>query len=158
RLEETRDALDAAGEIEKGREQEQVWDAAIDLFDEIVEIAGDESMSLSVFRATLEAGIETLNFAHVPPAMDQVMVGTIDRSRISDERDVLLLGVNERIWYLKPTGDGMINEEERELLQEHWIQLARTSRMQLLDDWFYMYLAFTTTTHKLWVSYVVSDE
>src|SRR5699024_7344227 len=75
RLEETRDALDAGGEIEKGREQEQVWDAVIDLFDEIVEIAGDESMSLSVFRATLEAGLETLNFAHVPPAMDQVMVG-----------------------------------------------------------------------------------
>lgn len=158
RLEETRDEFDVAGEIEKGREQEQVWDAVIDLFDEIVEIAGDEAMSLSVFRATLEAGLETLNFAHVPPAMDQVMVGTIDRSRISEKQYVFLLGVNDGLWPLRPAGDGMINEEEREMLHEHGIQLAQTSRRQLLDDWFYMYLAFTTTSHKLWVSYLLSDE
>src|SRR5690606_416549 len=42
RLEQLRNEYDEKGQIEKGREQEQVWHALIQLFDEIVEMAGDE--------------------------------------------------------------------------------------------------------------------
>src|SRR5699024_8876315 len=54
-LEKWRVAYDEIGNIEKGREQDQVWDAVIQLFDEMVEIAGDDEISLDVFRTSLEA-------------------------------------------------------------------------------------------------------
>lgn len=158
RLEEMRTFYDDRGEIEKGREQEQVWDAIVQLFDEMVEIAGDDQMTLATFRTTLDAGLEALKFAHVPPSMDQVIVGTIDRSRISGIKVALLLGVNEGMWPMRPPADGIINEEERELLGEHGLKLADSSRQQLLDDWFYMYLAFTAAKDQLWISYPLSDE
>jgi len=158
RLEEIRTLYDDQGEIEKGREQEQVWEAIIQLFDEMVEMAGDEKMTLATFRSTLDAGFEALKFAHVPPSMDQVIVGTIDRSRISGIKVALLLGVNEGIWPMKPPADGIINEEERELLEVHGLKLAESSKQQLLDDWFYMYIAFTAARDQLWVSYPLSDE
>lgn len=158
RLENLRAVYDETGEIEKGREQEQVWAAVIQLFDELVEIAGSEPMSLKVFDATINSGFESLEFAHVPPSMDHIIVGTIDRSRISSKKAAFLIGVNDGIWPLKPNADGMINEQERELLAIHGLQLAETSKRQLLDDWFYMYLAFTSATDYLWVSYPLSDE
>ncbi|SHG74107.1 helicase-exonuclease AddAB subunit AddB [Ornithinibacillus halophilus] len=158
RLEKTRELFDENGQLSKGREQEQVWNAIIQLFDEIVEMAGEEEMSLSTYRATLDAGFESLKFAHVPPSVDHVIVGTIDRSRISDIKCSFLLGVNEGVWPLKPPADGMIDESERELLADHGLQLADTSKRQLLDDWFYMYLAFTAAKDYLWVSYPLSDE
>ncbi|MFD2042729.1 helicase-exonuclease AddAB subunit AddB [Ornithinibacillus salinisoli] len=158
RLESMRTYYDDHGQIEKGREQEQVWNAIIQLFDEIVEMAGDEPMSLATFRATLDAGFESLKFSHVPPSIDHVIVGTIDRSRISGIKCSFLLGVNEGVWPLKPPADGMINETERELLAGHGMKLAETSKRQLLDDWFYMYLAFTSARDYLWVSYPLSDE
>ena len=158
RLEKMRTLYDDRGEIEKGREQEQVWDAIIQLLDEMVEMAGEEKMTLATFRSTLDAGFEALKFAHVPPSMDQVIVGTIDRSRISGIKVALLLGVNEGIWPMKPPADGIINEEERELLGEHGLKLAESSRQQLLDDWFYMYTAFTAARDQLWISYPLSDE
>ena len=158
RLERVQKVYDDQGEIEKGREQEQVWDAVIQLFDEMVEMAGDEKMKLSVFRSTLEAGFETLKFAHVPPSMDHVIVGTIDRSRISGVKAGFLLGVNDGIWPMKPPADGMINEQERELLAGFGLQLAESSKRLLLDDWFYMYVAFTAAKDRLWVSYPLSDE
>ncbi|MFC2949961.1 helicase-exonuclease AddAB subunit AddB [Virgibacillus sediminis] len=157
-LERTREQYDEKGEIEKGREQDQVWDAVIQLFDEIVEMAGEEKMSLSTFRKALDAGFETLKFAHVPPTMDHAIVGTIDHSRISGIKCSFLLGVNDGVWPMKPAADGMINEQERELLQEHGLKLADTSRRQLLDDWFYMYTTFTSAKDKLWISYPLSDE
>ncbi|WP_077623098.1 helicase-exonuclease AddAB subunit AddB [Sediminibacillus massiliensis] len=158
RLEENRDRLDEQGHIELAREQEQVWDAVMQLLDEMVEIAGDDKVSLQVFRASLEAGFESLKFAHVPPSMDHVITGTIDRSRITGIKCSFLLGVNEGIWPMKPGESGMISEEERELLAEQGMKLADGSKRQLLDDWFYVYLAFTSAKDQLWISYPLSDE
>lgn len=151
-------SFDEQGQFEKGREQEQVWDAVMELFNEIVEIAGDETITLSGFCSTLDAGFESLQFAHVPPSIDHVIVGSIDRSRIGNKKCAFLLGVTDGIWPMKPPIDGMMNEQEREILAEHGLQLAESSRRKLLDDWFYIYLAFTTAQQRLWVSYPLSDE
>lgn len=158
RLEEVQKKFDDEGQNELGREQEQVWMAVIQLFDEMVEMAGEESMSLKTFRLTLDAGFESLKFAHVPPSIDHVIVGTIDRSRMSGVKCAFLLGVNEGIWPMKPPVDGVINEQERGILAEHGLQLAESNQRKLLDDWFYMYLAFTAAQDRLWVSYLLSDE
>ncbi|MFD1039016.1 helicase-exonuclease AddAB subunit AddB [Virgibacillus byunsanensis] len=158
RLEDMRAYYDDQGQIEKGREQEQVWNAIIQLLDEMVEMAGEETMSLATFRSTIDAGFDSLKFAHVPPSMDHVTVGTVDRSRMSGIKCAYLLGVSEGVWPMKPAGDGMINEQERELLAGHGLKLAESSKRQLLDDWFYMYVAFTAPRDHLWVSYPLSDE
>lgn len=157
RLEKIREVFDAEGEIEKAREQEQVWSAVIQLLDEMVEMAGDESMTMGTFRAAIEAGFETLTFAHVPPSIDHVIVGTIDRSRISGVQCSFLLGVNDGVWPMNQAEDGLINEQERNILAEHGLELAESSKRKLLDDWFYMYLAFTSARDYLWVSYPLSD-
>lgn len=158
RLEKIRDTYDKEGRMEKGREQDQVWDAVIQLFEEITEIAGDDTMDLGTFRHVLEAGFDSLQFSHVPPGIDQVVVGSIDRSRMHGIKCAFLLGVNEGTWPMKPGGDGLISEEERAILQTHGLQLAEGSKRQLLDDWFYVYLAFTLPSDYLWASYPISNE
>ncbi len=157
-LEEMRDAYDQEGRVEKGREQDQVWDAVIQLFEEVTEVAGEEEMELNNFRNVLESGFDSLRFSHVPPSIDHVVVGSIDRSRMHGIKSAFLLGVNEGTWPMKPGGDGLISEEERSLLQTHGLQLAEGSKRQLLDDWFYVYLAFTLPADYLWVSYPISNE
>ncbi|QDP39753.1 helicase-exonuclease AddAB subunit AddB [Radiobacillus deserti] len=157
-LETIRNQYDEEGENESGREQEQVWDGVIQLLDEMVDIIGEQSLSLSVFRTVLETGLESLKFSHVPPSMDHVVIGSIDRSRMMGVKCAFLLGVNEGVWPMKPPSDGMITEEERELLAEHGMKLADGTKRQLLDDWFYVYLAFTAARDRLWVSYPLSDE
>ena len=158
KLEQLRTFYDEEGQLEKGREQEQVWNAVIQLFEEIVEITGDETLDLQTFRVTLEAGFETLKFAHVPPSIDHTIVGSVDRSRISGIKCSFLLGVNDGIWPMKPAADSVINEEERELLAIHGMKLADSSKRKLLDDWFYIYLAFTSSEQYLWISYTISNE
>lgn len=156
-LEQQRFRYDEAGEIEKAREEEQVWNGFIQLLDEMVEMIGDEKMALSLFRTTFETGLEALEFSHVPPTMDHIIVGSIDHSRITSKKCAFLLGVNEGFWPMKPAIDGMINEQEREFLKQFGMELAASSRRTLLDDNFYMYLAFTTATDYLWVSYAISN-
>ncbi|MBH0228739.1 helicase-exonuclease AddAB subunit AddB [Halobacillus yeomjeoni] len=157
-LEKWRDRYDEDGEIERGREQQQVWDAVLQLLDEMVEMAGEEKMSLQVFRSMIESGLESLTFAHVPPSMDHVIVGSVDRSRMTGIKVSFLLGVTDGMWPMKPPSDGMISEQERSLLAEHGLRLADGSSRQLLDDRFYVYLALTMAKDRLWISYPLSNE
>src|SRR5699024_8870278 len=57
----------------------------------------------------------------------------------------------------KPPAESMINEQEREILAGHGLELAESNKRQLLDDWFYMYIAFTSAKDRLWISYPLSD-
>ena len=158
RLEEIRERYDEEGRGEKAREQDQVWDAIIQLLEELTEIAGKETLNISKFRNIMEAGFETLSFSHVPPSLDHIVVGSIDRSRMSGIRCALLLGVNEGTWPMKQGDDGLMSEDERTLLEEHGIKIAEGSKRKLLDDWLYVYLAFTLPTDYLWISYPISNE
>lgn len=156
-LEENRRYYDETDQVEKAREEEQVWQSIIQTLDEAVEMIGEEVMSFRMFQETLEAGMEALEFSHVPPTMDHVIVGSIDHSRIDNKKCSFLLGVNEGLWPMKPPIDGIINEQEREYLYRFGMELAASNRRVLLDDHFYMYLAFTTATEYVWVSYPISD-
>lgn len=156
-LEHKRYLNDEAGKLETAREQEQVWSAVIQLLDEYVEILGDEKINQSTFKSVLEAGLESLEFSHVPPNLDHVIVASIDHSRITNKKCAFLIGVNEGIWPKVPPVDGMINEQERETLKIYGLELASSSKRQLLDDWFYMHNAFSSVSDYLWVSYPISD-
>lgn len=149
--------LDQEGKIEQAREQEQVWQAVIHLLDEMVEMIGEETLSNEVFYQTLEAGLDTLTYSHVPPTLDHVVVGSIDRSRIPRVKVALLLGVNEGTWPAKPQVDTILSEDERYHLKEKGIILADSETQQLIDDWFYIYLAVTLAPDRLWISYPLSD-
>ncbi len=157
KLEKRRTEFDESGQVEKAREEEQVWNGVIQLLDEFVEMIGDEKFRFQCLQNTFEAGLNALQFSHVPPKIDHVIVGTIDHSRIASKKCAFLLGVNEGAWPMKPPVDGMINEQEREFLKQLGMELAESSRRVLLNDHFYMYLAFTVQQIILWVSYVLSD-
>ena len=123
-LESWQTEFDQSGQVEQAREQEQVWQAVIHLFDEMVEMIGDEGLSNDLFYQTLEAGLDTLNFSHVPPTLDHVVVGSVDRSRIMRTKAAFLIGVNEGTWPAKPQVDTILSENERDALKLKGIELA----------------------------------
>ncbi|SDC44644.1 DNA helicase/exodeoxyribonuclease V, subunit B [Pelagirhabdus alkalitolerans] len=156
-LNEWQDQFEQNNQVEQANEQEQVWQSVIQLLDEMVEIIGDDSLSNQLFYQTLEAGLDTLTYSQVPPTLDHVVVASIDRSRLSNVKVAMLLGVNEGIWPQKPTVDTVLSEEERLLLEHQGITLADSETQQLIDDWFYIYLATTLASDRLWMSYPLSD-
>src|SRR5699024_12183450 len=91
-LEENRRYYDETDQVETAREEEQVWQSIIQTLDEAVEMIGEEVMSFRMLQETLEAGMEALEFSHVPPTMDHVIVGSIDHSRIDNKKCSFLLG------------------------------------------------------------------
>ncbi|WP_335870074.1 helicase-exonuclease AddAB subunit AddB [Bacillus sp. 2205SS5-2] len=146
------------GNLVVAREHNQAWNAVMDLLDQYVEILGDEEITLKKFTSILEAGIESMKFSLVPPAIDQVIVANLELSRLSDIRAAFVLGVNDGVLPAKMTEDGVLSDEDRETLISSGIKLAPSSKTKLEDEEFVAYKAFTTSSEKLYVSYPMANE
>ena len=68
------------------REYEQIYGIVIELFDKLVELLGDEPMSLQEYTEILDAGFEEAKVGMIPPTMDCVLVGDIERTRLKDRK------------------------------------------------------------------------
>ncbi|WP_102347413.1 helicase-exonuclease AddAB subunit AddB [Bacillus sp. Marseille-P3661] len=146
------------GDLIESREHSQVWQAIINLLDQMVSLIGDEKISLELFKNMIQTGLESMHFATVPPAMDQVLVGDMERSRFSNLKCTFILGANDGVIPLKPVEEGVITEEEREFLSTNAFTLAPGSMQQLLDEQFLIYMALTSASDQLWISYPIADE
>ncbi|ANX11984.1 helicase-exonuclease AddAB subunit AddB [Fictibacillus arsenicus] len=158
KLERLRLHAESEGKLRAAREHGQVWNAVLGLLDEMVELTGSEKLSKETWMQMLETGLESMKFALVPPSLDQVLAGTLERSRFTDVKVNFLLGVNDGIIPLKPKDDGLLSEDEREALERNGVVLAPSARRKLLDEQFMIYLALTNGSDRLFVSYALADE
>ncbi|MEH7251632.1 helicase-exonuclease AddAB subunit AddB [Neobacillus niacini] len=146
------------GNLVKMREHDQVWNACIDLLDQYVEILGDEDVSLKSFSAILEAGFESLYFSLIPPALDQIIIGDLEKSRLTDIKATFVVGVNEGVLPAKIADDGILSDDEREMLIAADLTVAPSSKTRLLDENFIAYKALTTPSEALYVSYPLAND
>lgn len=158
RLEAWGQAALRSGKPEKAREHAQVWDRVIDMFDQLVELTGDEETSLEQFAKLVETGLESIKLGLVPPTLDQVLIGSMDRTRSAGVKHLFVLGVNEGVMPSKIVESGVLTEAERLRLAEAGLQLAEDSRRRLLDEAFLIYNALCTPSVGLWLSYPLADE
>lgn len=82
RLAEQEEKFKAAGELALAKEYAQVYRIVIELFDKFVELLGEEEVSLNEYGKLLDAGLEEARVGVIPPGMDQVVVGDMERIQI----------------------------------------------------------------------------
>ncbi|GAB6929555.1 helicase-exonuclease AddAB subunit AddB [Paenibacillus sp. JCM 10914] len=153
----SRAALEA-GRPEEAREHRQVWTAVLDLLDQVVEMMGSEKLSTELFTGVLDTGLSELKLALVPPSLDQVLVGSMDRTRTGRVKYAFLLGINEGVLPAQLQDDGILTEQERLELGQRGLELAPSISRRLLDERFLIYNALTTASDQLWVSYPTADD
>ncbi|WP_068616224.1 helicase-exonuclease AddAB subunit AddB [Paenibacillus tuaregi] len=148
----------AAGHPQEAMEHRQLWGAVIDLLDQMVEMMGEDTLGTDMFIGILETGLESLKLALVPPSLDQVLIGTTDRTRSSHVKHAFLLGINEGVMPAVVQEEGILTDQERSILAEAGMQLAPGINRQLLDERFLIYHALSAASCSLWLSYPAADE
>ncbi|MCI3919686.1 helicase-exonuclease AddAB subunit AddB [Paenibacillus sp. TRM 82003] len=145
------------GRPEKAKEHEQLWDRVVGTLDQLVELVGDEPADTELFSGMIGAGLDGIRMGLVPPALDQVLVGSLDRTRTFGIKRLYLLGVNDGVIPMRPKEKGVVTEAERGRLHAAGLELAPDDRRRLLDERFMLYNALFLPSDGLWVSYALSD-
>lgn len=146
------------GRLDRARVHVQAYNGLIGLLDEMVEAFGDRKMTPERYLQILEAGLEGLKLGLIPPGLDQVFAGSLDRSRNPDSRAVFLLGVNEGVIPSRAPEAGVFTDVERERLLERGLRLADSEERRLFDEQYLVYLGLTRASEHLTVSYALADQ
>ena len=112
-----------------------------------------EQMPLRDWLPVLEAGLAGLTVGVIPPALDQVLVGAIDRARNPDLKFTLLLGVNESIFPATPGTPTILTNADRDELENHAAALGPNLFDQVSRERYLGYIACTRASEKLAVSF-----
>jgi ATP-dependent helicase/nuclease subunit B len=149
---------EAAGDLERRGEHEQVWSEFVQLFDHMVDLLGDQKIALADFMSVLDSGLESFDLALTPPKVDQILVGQIDRTRPPGLKVVFVLGLNEGTFPRSERERCVISDRERRTLRARHVDLDHDSDRRLLDERFLAYLAFTRASDGLVISRTTADE
>jgi len=116
-----------------------------------------ETMALRDWLPVLEAGLARLSVGLIPPVLDQVLIGSIDRSRNPELKLALLLGVNETVFPATPLAGHLLGEADRQELAAHEIQLGHGRREFLSRERFLGYIACTRARQRLVITFAQQD-
>lgn len=138
-------------------ENTQIWNTVSTILEQMVEILGDNIVTIKEYGEVLKAGFIASEIGVIPGTIDQVLVGNIDRSRSHDLRALFVIGVNDGILPSINERDGILQEHERLLLKEDGLNLGLDSSSKIYEEKLGIYLAFTKPNEKLFLSYALAD-
>ena len=128
-----------------------------DWLDNLERAFAAESLPLRDWLPILEAGLANLTVGVVPPALDQVLVGAIHRSRNPELKLAFLLGMNEGLFPSPPPPAPLLTDTDRAGLERQGIYLGPTRHQQLGHERYLGYVACTRASERLILTCATQD-
>ncbi len=136
------------------KEYNQILEAVVTVFDRLVSLMGDEIVSNKQYMDILQAGFLEMKIGIIPPGIDTVMVGNIERTRLKDTKKILFfVGMNDGIVPGSGVSGGIITDRERDILSEKHFELAPTGRDNIFKQRIYLYSLFAKPLEQIVLCY-----
>ncbi len=139
-------------------EHQQFYSRFVDLFDELVEVFSGHSMTAENYSAILNSAFSQMTLAFIPPTLDQVLIGSIERSRHPDVKAVFLIGATQKQFPIPLVQDSLLTDEDRSVAESTDFLLAPGTSQSLAERQYLAYIAFTRPSEFLYVTYPSIDD
>jgi len=149
--------LSSEGDVVRASEFKQIYAKVMDLLDQIVALIGTQVVTLSEFRDICEAGFAEIKLGTIPQESDTVIVTDMERSRLSDVKTLLFLGVNDANIPGNVSGGGIISDIDRDFLSGTEIVLAPSPKEQIYIQRLYLYMLLSKPEEEIYLSYSAVD-
>ncbi|MBC7961178.1 MAG: PD-(D/E)XK nuclease family protein, partial [Vallitaleaceae bacterium] len=139
------------------KEYAQIYKMIVDVLDQTVEILGDSAIVLKEYANLLQAGLEECEMGLVPPGLDQVVIGDLERTRLKEVKALFVVGFNEGKIPKKVSDANILTDYERQQLKALGIALAPDNKENIFKEQFSLYMGLLRVSKKLYLSYAKSD-
>lgn len=157
RVEELAEKYREQKQLEAAEEYKQIWDVIIQVLDQIVEVSGDENMTLERLSGFLNIGFSQYDMGLIPHSGDQLLVGSIDRWRSHEIEALFILGVNDGVFPSAVRDEGMLSDKDREMLKSLGLELALDTKTKAFQEQYLLYTTLTKAGRYLRISYPAAD-
>lgn len=153
RMAELTDSFRESGDYVREKQFGQMYKSVISLLDLIYDLIGGETVSAPEYAELLEAGFSQIRLGTLPQQADRVLVGDIERTRLSECRILFLAGANDGNIPRGTSRGGLLSDLDREFLKRSGAELSPTPRQQMYIQRLYLYMNMTKPTDSLRLSY-----
>lgn len=166
KLQQRIEKSEEVGDREQQLENSQMWEKVMEVFERLVEILNEERMTLVTYKKILETSFSYIKMGMIPPARDQIIIGSMERTRLPRVKACFILGTNEGlIPKIEETGN-IFSEMDKVILKDICEKergpKARLGELMvyqpLYSAAFTIYTVLTRATSQLIVSAPLTDE
>lgn len=134
-----------------------VWTQMNEWLDDLERAFSGEAIPMRDWLPILEAGLSGLTVGVIPPALDQVLIGAVDRSRNPELQLVVLLGANESVFPAVPAPRLLLTDSDRADLEREDVWLGPGIKERLGHELYLGYIGCTRANRRLVLSYANAD-
>lgn len=147
-----------SGRLDEAQLHQQFFSQFTQLMDDFVFIFKNSSLTSRQYAAIISSMFSQMTVALIPPAIDQVLVGSIERSRHPDLKAVFLIGASQKQFPVPVHYDNILSDSDRKVTSDAGFELSRTGSAQLMERRYLAYIAFTRPGRFLNITYPLADE
>ncbi|MHC4287613.1 MAG: PD-(D/E)XK nuclease family protein, partial [Planctomycetota bacterium] len=134
----------------------QVFAKLVELMDELCEIFGGVELSAQAWESIFTDALSSMTIKLIPPTLDQVLVGSIERSRHPDIKAIFLIGTAQKQFPVPVMGESLLTEQDYQCAAN--LELANPYEQHLMHRPYLAYIALTRASKQVFLSYPLADE
>ncbi len=149
--------LHEKGETDLANEQDRIWDVVIEILDRIAASLEKTSLQPKRFSELLNLIVSMYTIGNVPQGLDEIVIGSADRVKTTAPKVVFAVGVNDGLFPMIPTANGILTDEDRRVLSELDLKMDDNFEEKMMEERFIAYSTLCSPSDKLYVTYSRKD-
>lgn len=142
----------AAGDGDLAQETAQIFNITMEILEQMVAVMGDDRAGMKVFADTFRAGIEAVEVGVLPPTVDGLVMGTMQRTRTGRVRALFVLGANDGVLPADVRSQDVLTEDEKTYLSDRDVPLCKMDRLRVMEEELAIYRDLARADEKLYIS------
>lgn len=138
-------------------ELKRLWECLIDILDSVNDTLGDSETTLSEISRIIRSMIGRIKYSVPPQTLDAVIAASARTARLNSPKVIFILGANEGDFPNQVSLHGLFSEADKQKLSDTGIRVSRPVTDLIADERLIVYKALSSASHKLYLSYPLTD-
>lgn len=146
------------GFVDAAEESAQVFDALVGIMNQMAELIGTEEISIKDFSDIFINACRDVKVGVLPQAQGRVSLGQMGRSFADDVKAMYIAGFNDGLIPEEGGADGILTENELNLISAQGINLSKSSDALYEESLFSVCRTLSCCKEYLWMGCLMADQ
>ena len=137
-----------AGEIAAATDYARLWKFICIALDSLYDTMGEDVIAADLFKELLRLTMDVSSIGRIPPARDEVTVGSASTLRTENKKHFYLFGIAEELFPGKAETSRLFSEAEAKELSAFGLNILPNMQIRLQKELFYFYRALSLPTEQ----------
>lgn len=147
------------GMVNEAEQFTKIWNLILDVLNQTTAALSEDEMTIEEFSQYMQVGLSKCEIRTIPSGVDQVYVGSVERSSHANVRAMFVVGAKNGTFPANIKTEGFLSNKDRNTLHEKYgMTIAPDTKKKMDEQYFKVYRALCAVSEQLFFSYSLQNE